>query len=93
MSPRRTKESLNVLKPRAGTPAVPLPVLAAFLNSAAADAAFRCLSGSVAVSAYELAALPLPPKASLGGLRHLDETGAPHGEIEAEYDRIYASLC
>jgi len=34
--------------------------LAAVLNSRAVDQAFRCLSGSVAVSATELHALPLP---------------------------------
>lgn len=34
--------------------------VAMLLNSGSADRAFRCISGSVAVSAYELEALPLP---------------------------------
>jgi len=34
--------------------------IAALLNSEVVDRAFRCISGSVAVSAYELNALPLP---------------------------------
>ena len=51
---------LNMLVPAVEAPAVPPALLAAFLNSEAADRAFRCLSGSVAVSAYELENLPLP---------------------------------
>jgi adenine-specific DNA-methyltransferase len=42
--------------PKASTAA-----LSAVLNSSIADEAFRCISGSVAVSAFELEALPLPP--------------------------------
>lgn len=37
--------------------------VAAVLNTSAVDEVFRCLSGSVAVSATELHALPLPPHA------------------------------
>lgn len=52
---------LNMVRPLPGvTPKVSPAALAAFLNSAVADAAFRCISGSVAVSAFELEALPLP---------------------------------
>ncbi|MGP4024358.1 hypothetical protein [Actinomadura sp. 3N407] len=36
-------------------------LLTALLSSEAADRLYRCLTGSVAVSAYELSALPLPP--------------------------------
>ena len=51
---------LNMLIPLSARPAVSPALLAAFLNTTAADRAFRCLSGSVAVSAYELENLPLP---------------------------------
>ncbi len=48
---------INMLVPIGSKPAVSPKLLAAFLNSKAADRAFRCLSGSVAVSAYELESL------------------------------------
>lgn len=51
---------LNMIVPTSDQPAVPAQALARFLNSYAADAVFRCLSGTVAVSAYELEAMPLP---------------------------------
>ena len=56
---------LNMMIPTVTKPAVSPALLAAFLNSVAADRAFRCLSGSVAVSAYELENLSLPPAADL----------------------------
>jgi adenine-specific DNA-methyltransferase len=51
--------------PTTARPAVPPALLSAFLNTAAADRAFRCISGSVAVSAYELESLPVPSAADL----------------------------
>lgn len=51
---------LNMLIPMTSKPPISPTLLSAFLNSAAADRAFRCISGSVAVSAYELESLPLP---------------------------------
>lgn len=56
---------LNMLVPLSDKPTVPSALLAGFLNTMAADRAFRCLSGSVAVSAYELENLPLPDPAEL----------------------------
>ena len=56
---------LNMLLPIKPRPAVSPALLAAFLNSSATDRAFRCLSGSVAVSAYELENLPLPAASEL----------------------------
>jgi adenine-specific DNA-methyltransferase len=55
---------LNMLIPTAAKPVVSPALLSAFLNSPAADRAFRCLSGSVAVSAYELESLPFPSAAA-----------------------------
>jgi adenine-specific DNA-methyltransferase len=51
---------LNMLVPLTAKAPVSLAMLAKFFASKAADAAFRCISGSVAVSATELEAMPLP---------------------------------
>jgi adenine-specific DNA-methyltransferase len=56
---------VNMLLPISIRPAVPLSVIARVLNSDIVDRAFRCISGSVAVSAYELESLPLPDVAEL----------------------------
>lgn len=80
---------LNMLRPLSDRPAVPAATLAAFLNSAAADRAFRCVSGSVAVSAYELEALPLPSPEALRGLTQLLSRKAGRAKIEAACARLY----
>lgn len=54
---------LNMVRAMVPTPKVPPAVVAAALNSTTVDQAFRCISGSVAVSAFELEALPLPSAA------------------------------
>lgn len=59
---------LNMVKPLSERPRVAARVVAALLNSSVVDAAFRCISGSVAVSASELEALPLPPPEALAEL-------------------------
>jgi adenine-specific DNA-methyltransferase len=71
---------LNMLIPTTGKPAVPPTLLSAFLNTAAADRAFRCISGSVAVSAYELESLPLPSATDLKKLigRSASKAAAPY---------------
>ncbi len=61
------------------------------LNSSAADRVFRCVSGSVAVSAYELEALPLPDPAALSGLEELVGAGASREAIDAECSRLYTA--
>lgn len=80
---------LNMLKPLGDRPQVSPEVLAAFFNSRAADQAFRCVSGSVAVSAYELEALPLPSPDSLDTLQRLVSAKAPRQKIEDECQRLY----
>lgn len=82
---------LNMLRPINGEPRVSPATLAAFLNSSAADRAFRCVSGSVAVSAYELEALPLPDPAALQCLDQLVASGASRDVIDAECVRLYAA--
>jgi adenine-specific DNA-methyltransferase len=79
---------LNMIKP-SGEPKVSPTVLAAFLNSSVADAVFRCMSGSVAVSAFELEALALPSADDLTSLVRLVAKGATRLEIDAECRRLY----
>lgn len=74
---------LNMIRALGGEPSIPVAVMAALLNSRAVDAAFRCLNGSVAVSAFELEELPLPPPASMAKLVRATERGAGTAEIEA----------
>lgn len=83
---------LNMVRPVKANPAVSAEVLAAFLNSAAADRAFRCVSGSVAVSAYELESIPLPDPNALKQLAVLIRRRAGKAKIEAECDRLYDSM-
>lgn len=51
---------LNMVRPTGTTPRVPLAALSRFLATATADRVLRCINASVAVSASELAAMPLP---------------------------------
>ncbi len=51
---------LNMFLPTSERPKVSLEDLAAFLSTAAADRVIRCINGSVALSASELEAMPLP---------------------------------
>lgn len=80
---------LNMLRPLESTPAVRPEVLATFLNSGVADQAFRCLSGSVAVSAYELEALPLPPADALPELGEAVACRAGRDVIDKICARLY----
>ena len=63
--------------------------ISAILNSEAADRAFRCISGSVAVSAYELEALPMPTIAHAKAIERLLLKGAPKATIEAKIASFY----
>jgi adenine-specific DNA-methyltransferase len=51
---------LNMVRPIGRKPKVPLRVVAAFLATDTADRVLRCINASVAVSASELMAMPLP---------------------------------
>ena len=56
---------LSMIRPTTETPLVSPQIIAAMLNTPIVDRAFRCISGSVAVSAYELENLPLPAREEL----------------------------
>ncbi|MCA1671375.1 MAG: hypothetical protein LC799_03955 [Actinobacteria bacterium] len=59
-------------------------LLVALLASDALDRLYRCLTGSVAVSAYELAAMPLPEPSTLLKWADHDDTRLAR-EIESYY--------
>ena len=62
---------VNVVQPTSSTPLVGRACLARVLATPTVDRLVRCLSGSVALSAYELESLPLPDAAVLAGWERL----------------------
>ena len=82
---------LNMIKPLNGAPRVAPPALAVLLNSGVVDQVFRCINGSVAVSAYELEALPLPPPEELKEIERLMKRRAPRETLECAVERLYVS--
>lgn len=80
---------LNMVRATTERPSVPASVIAALFNSAAVDAAFRCINGSVAVSAFELEQLPLPAPPIMARLAQLISSGAPAIKIEAMIATAY----
>lgn len=75
---------VNVLRPTTADPLLGRAALASVLATRTLDKVMRCISGSVAVSAYELEALPLPAS---DVLRHWDMLEAP--SLEAAVARAY----
>lgn len=73
----------------ADAPKVPSKVIAALLNCEVVDELFRCISGSVAVSAFELAAVPMPPADRCAKLEKLLSQRADRKAIEAECRKLY----
>jgi adenine-specific DNA-methyltransferase len=72
-----------------GPAAIGLPTVAAILNSNVADQIFRCISGSVAVSAYELESLALPAPEMAQEIETAVRDGATSQEIETLISRAY----
>ena len=83
---------LNMVRALVPEPRVPAAVIAALLGSATVDAAFRCINGSVAVSAFELEELPLPPPRAMDELAELVASGAPARNREAVIAAAYARV-
>lgn len=79
---------LNMVQP-GKSPKVELAVVAALLNSEVVDELFRCMNGSVAVSAFELESMPLPSPQVLARLGDLVREDASRERIEAECKRLY----
>ena len=80
---------LNMIKPLNGAPRVSLAALATLLNSDVVDQVFRCINGSVAVSAYELGALPLPAPEDMNEIDRLMKKGAARETLERAVERLY----
>lgn len=80
---------LNMLRPQGFLTRVRPEVVAAFLNTSAADRAFRCVNGSVAVSAFELESLPLPPPEALDELARLVASRAARRQLDQASARLY----
>jgi len=80
---------LNMVRAR-DTAEVSPRVVAAVLNSGVADEVFRCMSGSVAVSAFELEALPLPTAAAMKEVEELVACSAGKDQIEAAIAALYS---
>lgn len=80
---------LNMVRAVGSVPRAPVAVIAALLGSKAVDTAFRCLNGSLAVSAFELEELPLPSPTVIAGLARLIAARAPAAKIEAAISTAY----
>lgn len=73
---------LNMVRSVDGESRVSLEAIAALLNSRIVDQIFRCVNGSVAVSAFELESLPVPGPEAMRGLEALLRSGGTEAEIE-----------
>ena len=82
---------LNMIKPLNGAPRVAPAALAVLLNSNVVDQVFRCINGSVAVSAYELAALPVPPPEGMKKIELLMKKRATRETLERAVERLYVN--
>ena len=82
---------LNMVKPLNGAPRVAPAALAVLLNSDVVDQVFRCINGSVAVSAYELEALPLPPPEDVKEIERLVKRRASRERLECVVERLYVN--
>ena len=81
---------LNMVYPVQAKPIIALRTLVALLSSATLDQTFRCINGSVAVSAYELNSLPLPAPEQMHSLQRLVLSGGTHCEIEDRIASFYS---
>ena len=68
----------------------PFGALSAILNSVVLDQLFRCLSGSVAISAYELESLPMPSLAQVLLVENLLQSNPTPEQIDALVASFYA---
>jgi hypothetical protein len=68
---------------------VSVDTISALLNTEVVDQVFRCISGSVAVSAYEMNALPLPSLEQLLDLEKMLVCGTPK---KVAVDRLVSSF-
>jgi adenine-specific DNA-methyltransferase len=81
---------LNVILGQGPTP-VSLETIRMLLSNASVDQAFRCISGSVAVSAYELESLPLPTLRELLDLQEQFQGTRSEAAFHRQVDALYAA--
>ncbi|HTD95224.1 MAG TPA: hypothetical protein VK644_15465, partial [Chitinophagaceae bacterium] len=81
---------LNMIIAINKNPVIAPEILSIFLNSVAVNEAFRSISGSVAISAYELEALPLPRPEQLDKLASLVSRNADQQQIEQTCHQLYS---
>lgn len=79
---------VNIVHSVTDCPGISLEALSLILNSQTVDRIFRCLSGSVAVSATELHALPLPPVKKVKEIEELIAAGHNRKAIADMVERI-----
>ena len=80
---------VNVLR-RIGTGPVKPEAMAAVLNTRTVDQVFRCISGSVAVSASELHSLPLPSRETFNEVSALLESCSKREDQDAMIESVVA---
>lgn len=84
---------LNMIRPILGQKTKVSPTaLSRLFNSQAVDDVYRCISGSTAVSAYELQALPLPSPSAIEKLEILMEEHADKATIESYIRELYVTV-
>lgn len=81
---------LNMIRPIVRQPAVSTRMITALFNSKVLDDVFRCINGSVAVSAYEIESLPLPSLAEIQELDRQIAKGIAAADIGRNIEQIYA---
>lgn len=79
---------LNMVLPTEN-PIISLQTLAFIFRSRIVDQLFRAMNGSVAVSAYELEALPLPTLECASGIQRAIESGIDAKQIEKMIEDAY----
>jgi len=80
---------VNIIRHVNESPPFSLKAFTALLNTTVLDQIFRLISGSVAVSAYELNALPLPDPECMAMLEELVKSNASKEKIEKTVEEIY----
>jgi adenine-specific DNA-methyltransferase len=83
---------VNVLRPNIERPPVSRATLARLLATRTFDRLMRCISGSVAISAYELESLPLPDAGTLESWEAL--TGESlEASVALAYGGLQTNVC
>jgi len=80
---------LNMIRPISDKAKISIKAIVAVFNSETIDQVFRCYNGSVAVSAYELEALPLPPMKIMKQIENIVRFNTKNKMIEQILRDVY----